>query len=184
MLSRLTNFSKSALVTLMNNSVNQPNVDSGKKVPASAKPISDRYQEAQREIISEMLADPIAIDNISRDLNIFEEDIYRKVAKSIINHYNDNGKLVVSALMDDDISDEVREVISTIAFSDLSKKFNQLYVDIMKCELPLEKEIKELDRKILQTTDTASKVSLAKEKQLKLKELQSIKQKYASKGGF
>ena len=133
-----------------------------------------------------MLEDPIAIDNISRDLNIFEEDIYRKVAKSIINHYNDNGKLVVSALMDDDISDEVREVISTIAMSNLSKKFNQLYVDVMKYELPLEKEIKELDKKIKQKTefDTASRVAFATEKKNKEKELHALKQKYSSKGGF
>ena len=50
MLSRLTNFSKSALVTLMNSSTNHISVDDGKKVPASARPISDRYQEAQKDI--------------------------------------------------------------------------------------------------------------------------------------
>ena len=47
-------------------------------------------------------------------------------------------------------------------------------------------EIKELDKKIKQKTeyDTASQVAFAMEKQKKMKELQAIKKKYTSKGGF
>ena len=181
MLSSLTNFNKN---TLRNMITNNTVVNVEFKRPASSKSVDNRYLLAQREIISEMLSDPIAIDYISRDLNIFEEDIYRKVAKSIINHYNDNGKLLIGALMDDDISNEVKDVISTIAFSDLTKKFDQKYYDIMKCELPLVKEIELLKYQMSNTFDPKEKVSLAVKKSAKEKELAAVRKKCTSKGGY
>jgi len=181
MLSSLTNFNKN---TLRNMVSSHTEIKSEFKRPASSKSVDNRYILAQREIISEMLSDPIAIDYISRDLNIFEEDIYRKVAKSIINHYNDNGKLLINALMDDDISNEVKDVISTIALSDLTKKFDQKYYDIMKSELPLVKEIELLKEQMASTADQKEKVALAMKKSAKEKELVAIRKKCTSKGGY
>ena len=143
----------------------------------------DRYEWAEKNILSQMLYDTKAIRYYIDNLNFLYNDKYRIIAKYVINYYYDNNRISENDLLSKVDDPALRGIITDLIYeNDLQKSFDIRYFDMIRLEKPLSIEIGKLQNQIEITDNEEEKIKLHNIKMDKMKELKKLKDSFL-KGG-
>lgn len=177
----LTGFSYNSIKAMLTSDKQVKN--NVKKVSNIVINIPDRYQWAEKNILSQMLYDTKAIRYYIDNLNFLSNPKYFIIAKYVINYYYDNNRISENDLLSGIEDPTLRSIVTDLIYeNDLQKTFDVRYFDMIKLEKPLAKEVERLQNQIEITNDEGEKMRLFQIKMDKLSELQKMKDNFL-KGG-
>jgi len=177
----LTGFSYNAIKSLLGDKKEEKKVFKRTNPLIVKKP--DRYEWAEKNILSQMLYDTKAIRYYIDNLNFLYNDKYRIIAKYVINYYYDNNRISENDLLSRIDDPVLRSIVTDLIYeNDLQKSFDVQYFDVIRLEKPLSSEIGRLQTQIEITDNEDEKLRLYNLKNEKLNELQKLKDKFL-KGG-
>ncbi len=177
----LTGFSYNSIKTMLTN--DKPVKTYPKKAGYITIKKPDRYEWAEKNILSQMLYDTKAIRYYIDNLNFLSNSKYFIIAKYVINYYYDNNRISENDLLSGIEDPTLRSIITDLIYeNDLQKTFDVRYFDMIKLEKPLAKEVEKLQNQIELTDDEGEKMRLFQIKMEKLSELQKMKDNFL-KGG-
>lgn len=177
----LTGFSYNAIKTLL--SEKKIEKKEYKKVSPLIVKKPDRYEWAEKNILSQMLYDTKSIRYYIDNLNFLYNDKYRIIAKYVINYYYDNNRISENDILSRVDDSTLRGIITDLIYeNDLQKSFDIRYFDMIRLEKPLSIEIGKLQNQIEITDNEEEKLKLFRIKMDKMKELQKLKDNFL-KGG-
>lgn len=177
----LTGFSYNAIKTLLSDKKIEKK--EYKKVSPLIVKKPDRYEWAEKNILSQMLYDTKSIRYYIDNLNFLYNDKYRIIAKYVINYYYDNNRISENDILSRVDDSTLRGIITDLIYeNDLQKSFDIRYFDMIRLEKPLSIEIGKLQNQIEITDNEEEKLKLFRIKMDKMKELQKLKDNFL-KGG-
>lgn len=179
-LSVFTNFSLSAIKEIYAKIKNQPKgqTSKGQKVISNHKPVIDKYQQAEEDLILYMLKDNKVIELYEDKLGGIKTDAYRGIVACIVNYYREYGQVTYADLYSDEYLQDNVELIKVLHYLDFEKplpNFSNKYFEILNDEYSLVREIEELRIRIEEALDNKKKFELATKRSQLIKKLNEIK---------
>ena len=123
---------------------------------------NDRYYLAEIEIIKQMLYNKDATYYYITNLGYLLDNTHRNIATYIVNYYysqNDwDGKKILESIQERDIKEAASKIFND---DGLAKNFEKSVFDVIKVQMPLEIELKELKKQFGETDDLREKAIIS-----------------------
>ncbi len=129
-----------------------------------AKHNNSRYYLAEIEIIKQMLHNKDATYYYITNLGYLLDNTHRNIATYIVNYYYSQGDWDGKKILESIVEVDVKEAACKIFNDDgLAKKFNKSVFDVIKEQMPLEMQLKELRKQFKETVDMREKAIITKQ---------------------
>ena len=129
-----------------------------------AKNNNKRYYRAEIEIIKQMLYNKDATYYYITNLGYLLDNTHRNIATYIVNYYYSENDWDGKKILDSIVEANVKEAACKIFNDDgVAKKFNKSVFDVIKEQMPLEMQLKELKKQFEETTDLREKAIITKQ---------------------
>ena len=129
-----------------------------------AKNNNNRYYLAEIEIIKQMLHNKDAAYYYITNLGYLLDNTHRNIATYIVNYYYSQNDWDGKKILDSIVEADIKEAASKIFNNDgLAKKFDKSVFDVIKEQMPLEMQLKELRKQFKETMDMREKAIITKQ---------------------